>query len=298
MTQLAATEISSFRGVPPQSSLASNLGPLAELPGHWSGSGFNLIARPDFQHGNDIFLELNATRETIEFMSVSSPIPNRGSTGQDDITLFGVHYLQQIQDAASGGALHIEPGIWLNVPATVVPLASASVTRLASIPHGDTINASGMSTLIAGPPPLTAQPANTVPFGINSPTPAPGTPNSFDEYNLGTANPFRTADIPPQITQTVIDNPNSLLDLAITGQTIVETEVLTVATSPGGGIANIPFLISNADAAEMSSTFWIEKVSDEFGHTHLQLQYSQTVLLNFLGLSWPHVSVATLKKIF
>jgi hypothetical protein len=29
----------------------------------------------------------------------------------------------------------------------------------------------------------------------------------------------------------------------------------------------------------------------------LQLQYTQTVLLNFLGLSWPHVSVATLRKV-
>jgi hypothetical protein len=30
---------------------------------------------------------------------------------------------------------------------------------------------------------------------------------------------------------------------------------------------------------------------------YLQLQYTQTVLLNFLGLSWPHVSVATLLKV-
>jgi hypothetical protein len=29
----------------------------------------------------------------------------------------------------------------------------------------------------------------------------------------------------------------------------------------------------------------------------LQLQYTQTVLLNFNGLSWPHVSVATLRKV-
>ncbi len=298
VTQLAATKIPSFRAVPPQSSLAGNLGPLAELPGHWSGTGFNLIARPDFQQSNDIFLELNVTRETIEFMSISSPIPNRGSTGQEDITLFGVHYLQQIQDATTGGALHIEPGIWLNVPATNVPLAPASVTRLASIPHGDAINASGISTLIAGPPPLGALPANTVPFPVGGPVPAPGALNPFVEYNLGTTSPFRTADIPPEITQTVVGNPNSLLDLAIAGQTIVETEVLAVATTPAGGIENIPFLVGNANAVEMSSTFWIEKVSDGLGHTHLQLQYSQSVLLSFLGQNWPHVSVATLKKIF
>jgi hypothetical protein len=28
--------------------------------------------------------------------------------------------------------------------------------------------------------------------------------------------------------------------------------------------------------------------------TSTQIQYSQTVILNFNGLSWPHVSVATL----
>jgi hypothetical protein len=28
--------------------------------------------------------------------------------------------------------------------------------------------------------------------------------------------------------------------------------------------------------------------------TATQIQYTQTVLLNFAGLSWPHVSVATL----
>jgi len=32
------------------------------------------------------------------------------------------------------------------------------------------------------------------------------------------------------------------------------------------------------------------------GRIKHQLQYTQTVLLNFNGLSWPHVSVATLIK--
>jgi hypothetical protein len=27
-----------------------------------------------------------------------------------------------------------------------------------------------------------------------------------------------------------------------------------------------------------------------------QLQYAQTVLLNFNGLSWPHITVATLRQ--
>jgi hypothetical protein len=47
----------------------------------------------------------------------------------------------------------------------------------------------------------------------------------------------------------------------------------------------------------MTATFWISDFVDEKGHPGLQLQYSQRVLLNFNGLSWPHVSVATLLKV-
>jgi hypothetical protein len=47
----------------------------------------------------------------------------------------------------------------------------------------------------------------------------------------------------------------------------------------------------------MTAIFWIEHVAaGAHGPAFLQLQYSQTVLLNFNGLSWPHVSVATLRK--
>jgi hypothetical protein len=53
----------------------------------------------------------------------------------------------------------------------------------------------------------------------------------------------------------------------------------------------------NANAAFMSAIFWIETVQGPKG-SFLQLQYVQTVLLNFQGLSWPHVSVGTLLKTF
>ena len=73
----------------------------------------------------------------------------------------------------------------------------------------------------------------------------------------------------------------------------------------GGGIENIPFLQTNADAATVFATFWIERIK---GPTpdgdFMQLQYVQTVFLNFpilatnTNFSWPHVSVATLQKTF
>ena len=51
---------------------------------------------------------------------------------------------------------------------------------------------------------------------------------------------------------------------------------------------------SNANAAHVTATFWLETLQ---GDTEpRRLQYSQLVLLNFAGLSWPHVTVATLQK--
>jgi hypothetical protein len=73
-------------------------------------------------------------------------------------------------------------------------------------------------------------------------------------------------------------------------------------------VENIPFLQTNADAATVYATFWIEKIQGPTPETgFLQLQYVQTVFLNFPvikpgsppnPLSWPHVSVATLTKTF
>ena len=115
-------------------SMRSAQGPLQELPGRWVGRGFNLIARPDFAarsvppgpgDKSALFLELNFTSETLKFDSIGSPIPNRGFD-QNDIELHGVHYLQQIADLNTGGALHLEPGIWINIPKTTEPSGQAA----------------------------------------------------------------------------------------------------------------------------------------------------------------------------
>jgi hypothetical protein len=106
----------------------------------------------------------------------------------------------------------------------------------------------------------------------------------------------------------MVDNPNSVLIAALSGQTILKTTVLDVSTHAvlpvvGGGIGNTAFLQGtpaqgpNAVSALVTSTFWIETVKGAAGGADfLQLQYTQNVLLNFNGLSWPHVTVATLRK--
>ena len=52
----------------------------------------------------------------------------------------------------------------------------------------------------------------------------------------------------------------------------------------------------NALAVQTDAIFWLETTKAIDGTIKHQLQYSQKVLLNFNGLSWPHVSVATLTK--
>ena len=60
-----------------------------------------------------------------------------------------------------------------------------------------------------------------------------------------------------------------------------------------------PFLKGGADgqnavALSVNATFWLETLQGQSAPT--QLQYAQTVLLNFNTLSWPHITVATLHK--
>lgn len=154
--QAAQHHIPSVRVSPDNTAVLQNLGLLAELAGNWHGAGFNLVARPDFQDQTNLFLELNLTSETTKFDPISSSIPNRGFA-QPDIELFGLTYLQKISDATTGGALHIEPGIWITQPATSDPFLSPPdggqlVSRMANIPHGNSLLAQGVATAFEGPP--------------------------------------------------------------------------------------------------------------------------------------------------
>jgi hypothetical protein len=301
---------SSFRTVAPHAATGEAMGPLKDLPGFWHGTGFNLIARPDFDAGNEdgFFLELNLLQESIEFTPIGSPVMNRGSV-QDDIALFGVTYLHRVTDATSGGALHIEPGVWLNVPPTTDPPADASVARLATIPHGNAVCASGPVQVVVPDGIPDIPPSNTVPFPIGSEPPPPGTKNPFKAYDLSSDWKYRTHPLPEGITQEMVDDPiNSLRD-ALRGQTLTHITRLIATTAPdGAGVGNIPFITRNADTLVLESVWAIERVlrppdvgwttDPESPNELLQLQYAQTALLNFRGMSFPHVSVGTLTKAF
>jgi hypothetical protein len=150
--------IPSVRITPDNLTVLNNLGLLKDLAGTWKGEGFNLIARPNFEGNTNLYLQLNRTRETLKIDPIGSSIPNRG-VGQNDIEIFGLTYLDQIADLSTGGALHIEPGIWVTQPGTNYPLepdpgASKLVARMATIPHGNSVLAAGTATPFNGPPTL------------------------------------------------------------------------------------------------------------------------------------------------
>ncbi len=297
-----------FRGAPPHGAQAANLGLIADFPGVWKGKGFNLIARPARQGvatNPPFLLELNGTTETLKFTAIGGDIPNRG-TIEPTRLLHGVTYLQQVTDCADNNGIHIEPGLWVHVPPTAENTADTYV-RHATIPHGDALLAqSTFAKLIPGGPDI--QPVNSFPFAQSDPIPpingSPANPKGSPYIDPYLKDPLPGECLPHGLVPaTTIKDPTEVLRAANKGLNFKETVVLVISTTPPpppadpvGGILNIPFVVKNANAVQMDAIFWIETVKHPSGKEYLQLQYVQRVILDFLGIHWPHFSVATLIK--
>lgn len=181
--------IPTVRITPDNPTVLSQLGLLKDLAGTWYGEGFNLIARPDFEGKANLYLQLSQTREHLKIDPIGSAIPNRGF-GQNDIELFGLTYLQKISDTFTGGALHIEPGMWVTQPATTYPPETAPpgaqlIARMGTIPHGNALLAQGIAQHFAGPPTLKTP---TAEYAFSS----------FPSFN---STPFATLPTAPPILQ-------------------------------------------------------------------------------------------------
>jgi hypothetical protein len=284
---------------------AANLGLLAELPGNWRGHGFNLTARPFFKAPAGtppFFLEINATQETLDFNAITGAVPNRGSL-QDDSFLFGVRYLQQVSDVIVDAGIHIEPGLWLRVPPSTDPAQPGNVyVRQSTIPHGDSLIAqSSFAGQVVTPD---IQPVNSLPFTDAVIPPLNGNPVSVISNDKGYLNQYLNGLLPPVPflsglnAANVIKDPTILLRDTIKNQTIISTTVLAISTTAqGSGLINIPFVTKNANATQLDAIFWVESVQRPDGSVFIQLQYVQRVILDFIGIHWPHISVATLKRI-
>lgn len=225
-----ARRISSMRFAPQDP--AAQLGLLADLAGTWEGKGFNLIARPDFHDKTDLYLQLNQTRERLQFEPIGSPVPNRGF-GQDDIELFGLTYLDRIQDAGDDGALHIEPGIWVTQPPIEFPPESAKppaqlVFRLATIPHGNSVLAEGLAEPFTGPPVLAA----------------PSSPYNFSLFPSFNSTPFAVPPTAPGIVFNAAGSSEKLTAPTVPAPPFPQYDVSIPAGPIPAGPLNPPFTLN------------------------------------------------------
>jgi hypothetical protein len=308
--------------------------------------------------------------ETLDFRVIPGVVPNRGAGEQEDLGLYGLHYLQRVSDAdvspvtTAGEALHIEPGLFMNVPESEnhkVP----TIVRMGSIPHGVTVLMQGKtpSTVpVDGPPkipeiypleqlpefppekPEPGEPDKNPPIEglgimpVNVPTPPVQPPpplkkvaskqHPVEEVVIENDKPGKTnGPFPQPQFQEYINNPNKVLTDAIADQKILGTIAIELNTEEvEDSIGNIPFLgtpkeqnaakpANNAFVQSARATFWIEwvRIPNQKGApvaanadpahqiepylgepTYLQLQYSQSVILVFNEVLWPHITVATL----
>jgi len=298
--------------------------PLDKFTGAYAGNGFNMIFRPrPFKRDpetnkpleifniedpkpnglNDNILQLSLTTEQWTFGPTLGKIPNRGLFKQVDIDLTGLPYLQTVQDVTNlatgkgdkvdtnkANGIHLEPGVILLVPPSDSHQGT-SIVRMASIPHGTTINAQGLApdpnVKRSAKPDFTKHVIDTTPFTIgdpkngrqtnpdffpsmnadrvNEPLRIPGDLSKFSDKNGGTG----------RITTEIIKNPNKVLEKAIEGQVITDTITFSLSTAlpkddkdpsfashvpGGGGTANITFLGPNAHTESVTNTWWVETV--------------------------------------
>jgi len=278
-----------------------DLGHLSRLPGKWSGSGFNAIWRPNGRpavNPQDFFLELNRTTETLEFAAVKGSILNRVHHDTADTQLRAVSYLQQICDSKIRGSdglllsLHVEPGFWLSMPATVYPGSGETVARQALIPHGVSLVAQGVGMPI--PPDELAFPTyDLMPFDVpnnnfghgifdgvlNLSQPDAGLRTKIDDI---VDKSDEDGGVTRDHLQRWINDPNLALTEGLVGKNITNITQLQVAVpippiygkepqdraakippssldslsnKYGGGISSIPFLLGNgAPATELFTT--------------------------------------------
>lgn len=286
-----------------------DFGPLTELIGLWSSvHGINTIALPDGTNpgGGDppmppgITFKANTYNEMVlRFGPLGGPVPNRAVPQAQ--TIHALEYEQRISQIAGPppcGLQHVEDGLWMwTVPQN-------TVARSTSVPHGNAFLCWGKATVTEGQPPAIPDPDFTPDVGSNPP---PELANFLTNWSSPiTLHGVPTGLTPAHLNRALISVVEEQVASGHTFGQVVTLDVSTINPAPHpGGISNIEFILDNANATAVSSTFWIETVIPPSGPPFRQLQYSQTINLTFASnandpghgpIIWPHVDVNTLLR--
>lgn len=308
------------------------------LSGTWisEAQGWNIIALPS--SAPDKFRVLmNQYCEKLDFNRLADTnVPNRGITqdvtGETDQFVDAITYEQivhqvEVDDfpvsakrAGNGEGIHHEPGFFLQFLNHVAtghteeegkengPEVELKIARLATIPHGNSVLAMGTVETFPGAPTIPDE--NALPERINADiqtNPYLEPYKHFEDNHFFGVVPKSVPGFPGFFPT----NANAILQFANPGSRVKQTTVLNFDTKFRNAqltdvpIKNIPFVIREANATEMHSTFWIMELHkpDESAPREFVMQYSQTVYLEFFNsdeagklIRWPHVSINTLKK--
>ena len=241
-----------------------NFGNLSDLAGYWQGgNGFNMIAVPN-QKG-DFELLVAPYTETLVINKVPATTPNRGMRVIENIPT--LQYSTTISVLDLGSLMHVEGGFWeLSDPKLN---DGFDIFRIASVPHGNAVEAMGNSFRTAGRPDI--DPAlNGLPTGA-----LPARFGYTDAYIGRPRYPAFSPQFPNKTLIAYLDKQEQ------NGLTVVETVTLNVSTTNKGGISNIASMRGQVTPTRFDATFWIETLQDQKGNSYRQLQYSQRVLLEF-----------------
>ena len=313
----------------------SALGPLSQLVigDQWVGdSGFNLMVVPNPEQ--QFLVMISPLFETHEFTAVPAPVPNRSArngTAQNG----AIKYTQTVAEKVSKNILHEETGMWLNQTAGTLPADSTGyglqmvdaatticyitpnpIMRSGTIPHGNTIHATGISTRFDKP-----VSGDVRPFLDLSNFPIADGELAFLPMFVDGSDPSdMQRDFRVQIgaslkllgeTEFTVDdfiNPIRLLNKY--ADNLKSVTSLAVTTQAGrGGVMNVPYERAFAGPQDFICTFMIEEVNtpgmipmgaqDEVA-TFLQIQYLQSIPLLFpkgykgKDVLFPHWNVNTL----
>lgn len=315
------------------------LGPLQTLVtgNSWVGdTGFNLMVVPNPK--SQFLVMVSQLFETHVFEEVPAPVPNR-SQNNGTAQVGAVKYSQTVAENTSKNILHEETGMWLNQTVGTAPtdpsgnglqeitgepetsyVTTNPVVRSGTIPHGNTIQATGTWSNYDLAPPITPGTIDLLPYiapgnfttvdGALSFLPVFVDKSDPSELQADYRAQIQTSlDNIGQTTLTVQDfiNPIGLLNqYADNIINIVSMAVTTENTQ--GGVLNIPFAQNVIGPQNFICTFMIETVQNDpaFGPTQDEnstfnrIQYLQSIPLLFpkayngKDVIFPHWNVNTL----